>query len=361
MVNWLDPRFPGVNGRLAWELKPGYPIFYQRARGWIKRSLRRGVHFDVVHQINPLAMRYPSPALGLGLNYIVGPLAGSLPTPAGFSSFARERLWFRKLRRFDRFRLGYDPWLRATYSGAAAVLGVAPYVEQVLAPCAPPRFEIMSETGVESVAEPRTRPDSDRPLRLIFVGRIIRTKGILDAIRAVAHASGKRRIQLDVLGTGDLLETCRNEAVRLGIADRVFFHGRVSREEVFEGYRQADVFFFPSFREPSGNVVFEALSQGLPVITSTEGGPGYVVDATCGMRVPPSDPESYPKHLADCIKSLASDPRRVAALSAGAIERMKEIALWPRKIERLIELYHDLVRSSEGARHPGRPACFENR
>lgn len=344
LVNWTEPKYPGMHGRLAWELKPGYVYFYFKARRWIREALRRGEKFDLIHQINPLALRYPSPACGLGIPYLIGPLAGSLETPAGFQDAAKEKIWFRKLRGLDRVRLARDPWLKSTYSGAAAVIGVAPYIRELLVPCAPQRFEIMAETGVEELAAaPKTAPGPGEPLRLLFVGRIIRTKGILDGIRAFARCGETVNARLDVVGTGDLLEECKAETEKLGIADRVGFHGRLSREEVFDWYRRSHVFLFPSFREPSGNVVFEAMSQGLPVITSTLGGPGYVVDESCGIPVIPGDPEGYATRLAQAIVEFAAHPERIAALSAGALRRMESLALWPRKIEGLLSLYADVV------------------
>ena len=52
-------------------------------------------------------------------------------------------------------------------------------------------------------------------------------------------------------------------------------------------YRAADVFVFPSYREPGGNVVFEAMSFGLPLVVGDRGGPGSAVDERSGIRVPP--------------------------------------------------------------------------
>ncbi len=340
VVDWTEPKFPGMPDRLAWELKPGYPLFYIKARRWIRAALKNGGAFDLAHQINPLALRYPSPLQGLGIPYLIGPLAGSLETPPGFSEAAREKLWFRKLRGLDRFRLAHDPWLRKTYAGAAGVIGVAPYVRGLLDRCAPPRFEIMAETGVESLApEPKSAPAPGEPLRLLFVGRVIRTKGILDGIRALARCPEQANVRLDVIGAGDLLEECKAEAERLGISHRVAFHGRLSRDEVFEWYRRSHVFLFPSFREPSGNVVFEAMSQGLPVITSTVGGPGYVVTDECGIRVPPANPESFVTGLEAAIREFAMHPEMISRLSAGSLLRVRGQAFWPSKIESLHGLY----------------------
>jgi glycosyltransferase involved in cell wall biosynthesis len=205
----------------------------------------------------------------------------------------------------------------------------------------------MAETGVEEVAsEVKAGPAPGEPLRLLFVGRIIRTKGILDGIRALALCPDTVNVRLDVVGAGDLLETCKAEVERLGITDKVAFHGRLSRDEVFEHYRRSHVFLFPSFREPSGNVVFEAMSQGLPVITSSIGGPGYVVDRTCGLRVNPADPDNYPEILSEAISEMAMNPQKISLLSEGALLRMKSMALWPSKIRIICKLYKEILESS---------------
>lgn len=344
VIDLEDRGIPGLKGRIEHELKPGYVFFYLKARRWIREALKAGKQFDLIHQINPLALRYPSPAVGFGIPFVIGPLAGSLETPSGFRDAAKERTWFRKLRGLDRFRIANDPWLRKTYSEAAAIIGVAPYVQELLRTCAPKRFEIMAETGVEEVSEKvKAGPAPGEPLRLLFVGRIIHTKGILDGIRAIALCPDTVNVRLDVVGAGDLLEFCKAEAERLGITDKVTFHGRLSRDEVFEWYRRSHVFLFPSFREPSGNVVFEAMSQGLPVITSSVGGPGYVVDGTCGLKADPMSPNIYSESLKEHILSFCEKPESVRILSSGALERMRTIALWDEKITSLLELYHNMV------------------
>ena len=350
VVNWTDPDLPRwLTGRAAFEIAPTYVHFYHRARRWLKESRRAGEHFDLVHQISPLALRYPCPARGLGYKYVVGPLAGSLSTPPGFADQGTDRQWFRKLRHLDRVRFRWDPWLRGSYEGAAALLGAAPYVKDLLSDLKLRRFECMSETGVEEVVgKPISPPGKDEPLRLLFVGRMIRTKGVLDGIRAMGLVRDVN-VRLDILGGGDLTEVCKDEVERLGLSERVAFHGHLSREEVFGWYRKSHVFFFPSFREPSGNVVFEAMSQGLPVITSTVGGPGYVVDSTCGRCVAPENPEVYPARLADAVRDLAADPARLVSLSSGALRRMEEVALWKHKIPNLIALYRELIDSADSS------------
>jgi glycosyltransferase involved in cell wall biosynthesis len=154
-------------------------------------------------------------------------------------------------------------------------------------------------------------------------------------------------VHLDVAGRGEELPICRSEAQRLGVSDRVTFHGQISRAAVEELYAGADAFLFPSFREPSGSVVFEALRHGLPVITTDRGGPGFVVDETCGITVPALDPAQLAGDLAAAITRIARDEALRTRLGAGARERVARIGLWDSKIRWLLALYDEILNPTQ--------------
>lgn len=343
VVDWRGSIFDRLRGRIAWEIQPSYITFYLKARRWIRREYSLGNQYDLVHQLSPLALRYPSPATGIVPEYIIGPLAGSLPTPLAMRANATEGTWYRHLRKLDHLRFRYDPLLRTTYQNARCLLAVAPYVSSLLGKCCPPRIEYMSETGVESIY---TRVQEDRPvgvpLRLLFVGRIIRTKGILEAIEAVARATSSVSLTLDVVGNGDTLKQAQELVRSYNIDSVVRFHGRQSRTTVFNFYRQSDALLFPSYREPSGNVVLEALSYSLPVITCDQGGPGFAVNSQCGFTLPIDSRERYIEGLKECIIRLASKPDLLRYLSSGAADRAHKLALWPNKIDHLCDVYESL-------------------
>jgi glycosyltransferase involved in cell wall biosynthesis len=344
VVEWPTFALPARLQRLQSMLKPDYPVFYRRAEAWIAEALQSGRTFDIAHQFTPIALRYPSPLAGSGIPYLIGPLGGSLETPAGFTKECRGAPWYTKLRRLDRLRLRYDRRLRQSYAGAAAVLGVAPYVGELL-DCVPlQRFEIMSEIGVDGfIHRPADHGDVREGLKLLHVGRVIRTKGLRDVIRALGQLQDLPNITLDSAGVGEDMEACISEVRRLGLQDRVRFHGWLDKPGVRSLYRDADVFTFPSFREPSGTVVFEALSHGLPVLTVDHGGPGFVVDDTCGASLPVENPEQLAAALAEEIRRLYNDRKRLERLAAGAHTRIEKIGLWPNKVARLNDLYREIL------------------
>jgi glycosyltransferase involved in cell wall biosynthesis len=350
IVEWPDAKVFARQERLNSMLKPGYLPFYRGARRWIRDALARGERFDVAHQLLPVAMRFPSPAAGLGLPYFMGPVGGSLENPPGFADDTAP--WFVRLRGLDRLRMRRDPLLRRTYEGADCVLGIAPYVLDNLAGLDLRRFEVMSETGLTELPPLGEEPGAPGgAVRLLHVGRLVRTKGLRDAIRALARLTSSTPVVLDVVGEGPDREASEELAAGLGLGDTVHFHGWQPRERVADFYRRADVFVFPSYREPGGNVVFESMGYGLPLVVSDLGGPGTFVDDSCGIRVHPESPESYADALAVAISRLVDDPALRTRMGEAGRRRVAEIAVWDRKVEQLEALYDEMLPtgSSTGA------------
>jgi glycosyltransferase involved in cell wall biosynthesis len=343
VVDWEESTSFARFERMSSMLKPGYVAFYLRARKWLSAALAKGQTFDIGHQFTPIALRYPSPLEGYSIPYIIGPLGGSLDTPDEFVSECRSAAWYTRLRSLDRWRLKRDRLLKRSYGNAAAVLGVAPYVGDLLSAAKPQRFEVISELGIDTLASAHQRQATPGVLRLVHVGRGVRTKGLRDAIRAIALLPKDIDVHLDVAGRGEEIAICQAEAERLGIQDRVSFLGQVPRSDVEKLYAQADAFLFPSFREPSGSVIFEALRHGLPVITTDRGGPGYVVDDTCGLKVPAIAPEQLASNLCAAIQRLAWDTDLRMRLGEGARKRVEVIGLWSNKIRWLVGLYRELM------------------
>jgi glycosyltransferase involved in cell wall biosynthesis len=350
VIEWPEPPVVGRAERLNSMLKPGYLPFYLRARRWIRQALASGEHFDVAYQPVPVAMRYPSPVAGLGIPFIIGPVGGSLPSPSGFGEVQDTAPWYVGLRRLDLLRIRHDPLLRKTYQGASCVFGIAPYVQEFLAGVALRRFEVMSETGIEQLPATVDRTGREGDIRLLFVGRLVRTKGARDAIRALGLAGNVPAV-LDIVGDGFDRQACEALTAELGIASRVRFHGWLPREQVHEFYRSADVFVFPSYREPGGNVVFEAMGYGLPLIVSDIGGPGAAVDEKSGFRLHPESPDQYARDIAGAITRLATDAALRAALGEGARKRVADVGLWDSKIARLESICAEILAAEPSQTH----------
>jgi len=125
------------------------------------------------------------------------------------------------------------------------------------------------------VPEPPRSYDVGDPLRVLFVGRVERQKGIQYLVEAVQNVAG---IQLDILGGGELQRSLKAYIDKKGIRN-VRMHGFVSEEIKWAYYENSDVVVVPSlWPEVSSLVAMEALSKGNVVIVTHLGGASELVD-----------------------------------------------------------------------------------
>lgn len=361
VITWPEPAWAMKHERLNAMLKPAWPIFAAHVRGWIRAALGRGERFDIAHQLMPQAARYASPLGHFAIPYVIGPLGGALSTPPSFRAEVAAAPLFTRLRALDQTRFRYDPWLRQSYARAACILGVAPYVREVLADIPVRRFETVLELGVDDVAPDHARPMSHDSLRVLHVGRAVRTKGLRDVIRALALLPDLPGITLTSAGAGEDLAPCKAEAEGLGVGQRVQFLGRIPRTEVEALYQGHDLFCFPSFREPAGGVLYEAMRHGLPVVTANRGGPGWIVDEASGVRLEVTDPDTYARDIAQALRRLAGDPALRARMGQAARAKVLAEGLWSAKAERMVALYHAIVadHDAQASMRRDRMTCAE--
>ncbi|MGN0590360.1 glycosyltransferase [Ruminococcus sp.] len=161
-----------------------------------------------------------------------------------------------------------------------------------------------------------------KPLRkLLFVGRLVYYKGVDVLLRAFARTEG---CALFLAGEGVLEPQLRQEAQTLGVADRVFFLGRLTDAQLRAAFRDCDIFLLPSVAnsEAFGIVQLEAMVYGKPVINTAlpTGVPLVSIHGETGLTVPPGDETA----LADAIRTLAEDDALREAYGAAAQRRVLE-------------------------------------
>ncbi len=123
------------------------------------------------------------------------------------------------------------------------------------------------------------------------------------------------------MGDGPDHDAFRARAAELGVAERTFFPGEQSLEDVTAWYQHADVFVYTSLSETYGQVVSEALYSGLPCVAFADG--MGVVAADRGRqerRARPACPDEAAAdwRFASEVAGLLRDPQRRRALGAAA-------------------------------------------
>ena len=159
----------------------------------------------------------------------------------------------------------------------------------------PPVLDILN-------AEARRRGDGEdsaslrlcvEKIDLLFVGQLIRGKGVQLLLAAMARMKTPRT--LDIVGTGNMEPKLRALAARLGIAGRVRFNG--FQDSPQEWMRRAACVVVPSFwQEPYGLVAAEAVALGRPVVAFAIGGLPEACQGKATL-VPPGDIDALAKAL----------------------------------------------------------------
>lgn len=174
---------------------------------------------------------------------------------------------------------------------------------------------------------------------VLTVRRLVYKNGV-DTLLDCANIAIKKnpKIVFVAVGKGPDMESVRQQATQLGISANFRLAGFVSDADLPSYYNLADLFVLPS---KSGEglplVANEALACGLPVVATDVGGIKEILPNDYGRLVPPSKPEQ----LADAVLEFAA--KDFSPVREELHARVEERFSWDANVERLIEIYEELI------------------
>jgi teichuronic acid biosynthesis glycosyltransferase TuaC len=181
------------------------------------------------------------------------------------------------------------------------------------------------------------------PASLVTVAHLVARKRHADVLRALAVLSQQHpTLRYEIIGEGPERVALEGLAARLGITERVEFHGQLPPKQAIERARSCTLFVMPSTEEAFGVAYIEAMAGGLPAIGCRgEPGPEEIAAAGDGfMLVPPGDIE----RLSQRIDELLSDPHRLREASQRARATVAANFTWERCGEQTLAAYGHALR-----------------
>jgi glycosyltransferase involved in cell wall biosynthesis len=174
-------------------------------------------------------------------------------------------------------------------------------------------------------------------LRLMYIGRLAREKGIENLLHAFSRLD-ERDATLEIYGTGeDRYKAVLAELSRcLGLDGRVRFHGHVDGAAKRNAFLGADVCVVPSHTENFGMVVAEALAHGVPVIASRGTPWSQLETRKCGSWV-----NNSPDELARAVRRIREND--LADMGKRGRQWMSEAFSWEVVVARMSEVYRSMV------------------
>ena len=180
---------------------------------------------------------------------------------------------------------------------------------------------------------------SQNSIVVLTVRRLVYKNGIDTLIESANIAVKKNpKIVFLVVGKGPDLNNVQIKINQLGIENNFKFTGFVKDEDLPFYYNAADFFALPS---KSGEglplVALEAMACGLPVIATDVGGISEILMEDYGKLVLPNQPELLAKAVLEFSNiDLSSRKLEIRAV-------MEEKYCWDKNVERLIEIYEELI------------------
>jgi glycosyltransferase involved in cell wall biosynthesis len=140
--------------------------------------------------------------------------------------------------------------------------------------------------------------------RFLYVGRLAKEKGLYDLLDAFCRVHGQNpEATLYLAGSGLIEEDLRQRTRALRIESAVTFLGTKTPQEIGGLLMSSTAMILPSYREPWGLVVNEALSFGCPVVVSDVCGcvPELVRDGVTGYSFPAGDVDGLTKAMFSAV------------------------------------------------------------
>ncbi|MEV4052003.1 glycosyltransferase family 4 protein [Amycolatopsis sp. NPDC049688] len=194
------------------------------------------------------------------------------------------------------------------YRHARIVTTPTPRAAEVLAGIGLGRPAEVVSCGIDLAHYAAPARPLDRPMSVLFVGRLDAEKNVGRLLHALAPLP---HVRADLVGDGTRRRELEDLAAALGVAGRVRFHGFVPDAELVRRYAEADVFCMPGTAELQSLATMEAMAAGLPVVAADALAlPHLVRHGENGYLFEPGAITAISRYLAD----LAADPARRARM-----------------------------------------------
>jgi glycosyltransferase involved in cell wall biosynthesis len=211
-------------------------------------------------------------------------------------------------------------FVRAALDKATTVLAVsdrsreemrAAGIGREIGVCGNPVSEVFTTAAVRAGRPPGR-------LQALFVGRLVREKGVAELIEAAATLGIEPDVEWHFVGDGPMASEIENRLLAAGLGDHLLMHGACDRATVAKLMAESDFLVSPTHWETFGLVTAEALCSGLPVVTTRGTVCGDYVNEDNGLLVEIGDARSLAEGLRDMVKRCERFNRPVIAAEARA-------------------------------------------
>jgi glycosyltransferase involved in cell wall biosynthesis len=328
---------------------PSYYWFYkqwQQKAFALAKELDAKENFDLIHQLNMVGYREPSFLWKIKKPFVWGPIGGTENIPwklfSLFSFYGKLFYGFRNVINTYQLKFFRRPKL-ATSRKEVALIAATPDIQKSIQKYWNKDSYILPEIGAvanEDIA--LHKRNENEPLKIVWTGQHIQRKALHLLLKSLALVDASVKWELHVLGIGSETNNWKKLAKNLNVDTNCIWHGWVEKSKALAVMKEAHVLAITSLYDLTSTVIVEGISLGLPVVTLDHCGFSFVINETCGIKIPVNNPEAIFNDFSKSIKTLYEDENHRFALAEGALQRAKDFS-WDNKIVQLNKVYQKLI------------------
>lgn len=187
--------------------------------------------------------------------------------------------------------------------------------------------------GLDMVENPVAARNAG-PRRIVFIGRLVSTKGVHILLQAVHQLRGQE-FQLDIVGDGPERARLEADVQLLGLQGRVIFRGSLVGDERERALEQAAMVVMPSLCETFGLVALENMARK-KVLIASDIGPLAEVIGDAGLTFPAGDASA----LARCIQQVLQSDELAEQIAERAFQRANSLFTTEHMVDEHRQLYY---------------------
>lgn len=248
--------------------------------------------------------------------------------------FHKKVVWHMHAGRFAVFYQQHRYAVRKVVDKSDVIIALSEYWKEYFKNEFPTkRVEIIKNV----ISAPVVHKQQTGYFTLLFLGLLGKNKGIYDLLECIRDhkVEFQGKLKLYIGGNGEI-EHAKQLIKEYGIADIVIFEGWVSGDKKIELLNKSDAYILPSYKEGLPISILEAMSYGMPIISTPVGGiPEIVSNGENGYLVEPGNKEDIYK----AIMSLLNDADLRNRMGRISLSRVGEHL--PEYVEKQLETLYD--------------------
>lgn len=248
--------------------------------------------------------------------------------------FHKKVVWHMHAGRFAVFYQQHRYAVRKVVNKSDVIIALSEYWKEYFKNEFPTkRVEIIKNV----ISAPRVHKQQTGYFTLLFLGLLGKNKGIYDLLECIRDhkVEFQGKLKLYIGGNGEI-EHVKQLIKEYGIADIVIFEGWVSGDKKIELLNKSDAYILPSYKEGLPISILEAMSYGMPIISTPVGGiPEIVSNGENGYLVEPGNKEDIYK----AIISLLNDSDLRNRMGSVSLSRVGEHL--PEYVEKQLETLYN--------------------